>query len=478
MIPRLTVLDESERRAIHAATLEVLSQTGVRYASPKALDILRAAGAEIDDETRLAKLSARLVEDALAKAPRKVLLAGRDPEKDVLLDGSRTWLTLDGTGSNTLDPASGKRRLSTIDDVACATRIADALDEVGIVWAPVSPNDADPRVEILEQLATLLRNTGKHIQPEVQREEEVSYAMEMLAAASDSGAWDPARPIFSVVYCPISPLQHEREMLDAAIELVKLGVPMCIYTLATCGATAPVTMAGGVLQTNAEILSAVVLFELVRAGAPVIYTADCGVLDMRTGTYASCGPEAILMNVALAEMGRHYDLPVMATGLTSDAREYSVIAGYEGGSSAMVSMLTRPDILVGAGLIDSAQTLVTSKLVLDAEIFRQCEAVQRGFAVDDEHLLTDLIAEVGPGGHYLAAKATRRFLRAGEVYQPRAYQRVSYDQWKALGRSDVEGVAAQADEMLATHVVKPLPAGADERFADIMARAAAELPER
>ena len=151
--------------------------------------------------------------------------------------------------------------------MARAARVADALDEVGIVWAPVSPTDADPRIEILEQLATLLRNTGKHIQPEVQREEEVPYVMEMLAAASDGGAWDPERPIFSVVYCPISPLQHEREMLDAAIELVKLGVPMCIYTLATCGATAPVTMAGGVLQTNAEIVSAVVLFELVKAGA-------------------------------------------------------------------------------------------------------------------------------------------------------------------------------------------------------------------
>jgi len=476
--PRLTLLDENERRAIHAATLEVLSQTGVKYASAKALGILRAAGAEVDDETRLTKLPARLVEEALARAPRKVLLAGRDPEKDVLLDGSRTWLTLDGTGSNTLDRASGERRLSTTDDVACAARIADALDEVGIVWAPVSPNDADPRLEILEQLATLLRNTGKHIQPEVQREEEVPYVMEMLAAASDSGAWDPARPIFSVVYCPISPLQHEREMLDAAIELVKLGVPMCIYTLATCGATAPVTMAGGVLQTNAEILSAIVLFELVKPGAPVIYTSDCGVLDMRSGTYASCGPEAILMNVALAEMGRHYDLPVMATGLTSDAREYSVIAGFEGGASAMVSMLTRPDILVGAGLIDSAQTLVTEKLALDAEIFRQCEAVQRGFAVDDEHLLADVIGEVGPGGHYLVAKSTRRFLRAGEVYQPRAYQRVSYDQWKALGRSDVGGVAAQVDELLVAHVVKPLPAGADERFAEIVARAVAELPER
>jgi trimethylamine--corrinoid protein Co-methyltransferase len=478
VIPRLTLLDQAAREEIHAGTLDVLATTGVKYASARALAVLRGAGATVDDETGVAKLPPRLVGETVARAPRTVLLAGRDPARDVLLDGSRTWLTLDGTGSNTLDASTGERRLSTTDDVARAARIADSLDEVGIVWAPVSPTDADPRIEVLEQLATLLRNTAKHIQPEVQRVEEVPYVMEMLAAASDEGRWDPERPIFSVVYCPISPLQHEREMLDACLELVERGVPMCIYTLATCGATAPVTMAGGVLQTNAEILSAVVLFELVKPGAPVIYTADCGMLDMRSGTYASCGPEAMLMNVALVEMARHYDLPVMATGLTSDAREYSVIAGYEGGASALASMLTQPDLLVGAGLIDSAQMLVEPKLLLDAEIFRQCQAVQRGFAVDGEHLLSGLIAEVGPGGHYLTAKATRTFLRAGEVYQPQAYQRVSYDQWKALGRSDVEALAAQASELPAGHEVKPLPAGAEERFADIMARAAAELGER
>jgi trimethylamine---corrinoid protein Co-methyltransferase len=199
---------------------------------------------------------------------------------------------------------------------------------------------------------------------------------------------------------------------------------------------------------------------------------------MRSGTYASSGPEAILMNVALTEMARHYDLPSAATGLTSDAREYSVIAGFEGGASAMISMLMRPDILIGAGLIDSAQMLVEPKLLLDAELFRQCEVVARGFAVDEEHLLTDVIDEAGPGGHFLAAKSTRRFMHAGEVYQPQAYQRISYDQWRALGRTDVEALAVRAAEVLATHQVKPLPPGAEERIADIMSRAAVGLGER
>jgi trimethylamine---corrinoid protein Co-methyltransferase len=476
--PSLTLLDESAKRLVHERTLQILATVGVKYSSVRALDVLAAAGADVDRESLSAKLPPELVEACIARAPRTVVLAGRDPARDIVLDGSRTWLSLDGTGSNTLDMSTGERRLSTSADVIASTRVADALDEVGVVWATVSPCDSAPNVEVLEQLALLLRNTGKHIQPEVQRAEEVPFVMDMLAAAAPGGRWDPERPIFSVVYCPVSPLQHEREMLEACMDLVERGVPMAIYTLATCGATAPVTQAGGVLQTNAEILSAIVLFELVRPGAPVIYTSDCGVLDMRSGTYASCGPEAMLMNVALVEMARHYGLPVSATGLTSDTRDYSAISGFEGGASAMLSTLTRPDVLIGAGLIDSAQTLYLPKLVLDAEFVRQCLAVQRGFAVDDDHLLADLIGEIGPGGHFLAAKQTRRFMRAGDLYQPQAYQRVSYDQWKAAGVTDVERAHEAVDQILSTHEVAPLPAGAEQRFDDIIAAASAALAER
>ncbi len=478
MQPRVSLLDQETRERIHEATKDVLWRAGVRYSSPRALEVLAAAGAECDAASGIAKLPPQLVDEALAKAPRSVLLAGRDPAYDVLLDGSRTYLTLDGTGSNTLDMQTGERRASTAADVAAAARVADALPEVGVVWAPVTPCDADPRTEVLEQLAALLRNTGKHIQPEVQRPAEVPYFMEMLAAASDEGRWDPERPFVSLVYCPVSPLQHEREMLDACLELVELGVPMCVYTLATTGATAPLTMAGGVLQTNAEVLSAIVLFELVRPGAPVIYTADCAMLDMRSGIYVSCGPEGVLMDMALVEMARHYGVPVMGAGLTSDAREYGAVAGYEGAMGELTAMLQRPDLLVGAGLIDSSQTLVLPKLVIDAEIFAQGQALQRGFEADAEHLLTDLVVATGPGGHYLAAKETRRFLRSGEVHQVRGWQRLSYEQWKAAGVTDLDRAAAKVAEILATHEVKPLPDGAERVFADAIERARAALAGR
>ena len=475
MIPSLSLLDAAACDQIHEATLDVLARAGVRFTSPGALAVLRDAGAEVDDQTLVARLPRELVERAVARAPREVLLAARDPARDVVLDGARTWLTLDGTGAATLDHRTGERRPSTAADVAAATRVADALDEIGFVWPAVSANDAAPGGETLETLALLLENTGKHVQYEVQRAAEVPLVMDMLAAAADDGRWDPQRPLFSVVYCPVSPLQHEAEMLDACLLLAARRVPMCIYALGLSGATAPASLAGAVAQTNAEILSAIVLFELVEPGLPVIYVADAAVLDMRSGVYACGGPEAILMNLSLVAMGRHYGLPVMATGFTSDAKEYSVVAGFEGGAAALAATLARPDAIVGAGLLDAAQMLYLPKLVLDAEIMRQCEAVQRGLTIDRDHLAADLICRIGPGGQYLAARETRRTLRAGEHYRPQAYGRESYDAWSAAGQTVVQRAAATVETILSDHVPKPLPPGAGQRFAEIVATARAEL---
>jgi len=477
-IPRLSLLDEAELQRLHHATLDVLERTGVRYSSRKALAVVRDAGARVDEASMIARLPRDLVEEGVARAPRRVLLAARDGARDVVLDGRRTWLTLDGTAATVLDHHTGERRPSTAIDVANATRVADALDEVGFVWPAVSAVEAAPTAEVLETLALLLANTGKHVQPEVQRVEEVPYVMDLLAAASDEGRWNPDRPIFSVVYCPVSPLQHEREMLDACLALAAERVPICVYSLALCGATAPATLAGGLVQTNAELLSAVVLFELVQPGLPVIYTADCGVLDMRSGVYACAGPEAALLNVALTELGHFYGLPVMATGLTSDAKDYSVVAGFEGEGSALASLLAGPDALCGAGLLDAAQVLYLPKLMIDAEIVRQGERLRRGLTLDDDHLALDLIERIGPGGQFLAARETRQALRTGEIYRPQLYDRLGYDAWRELGRSDVQRACDLVDEILATHQPKPLPAGADERFREIVAAASGQLAGR
>jgi trimethylamine--corrinoid protein Co-methyltransferase len=365
-----------------------------------------------------------------------------------------------------------------MQDLADAARVADAAPEVGVVWNIVSAADAPPNTQILDELAACVRSTGKHVQGEVQRAVEVPFVMEILATAADEGRWDPARPFFSIVYCPVPPLQHEPEMIAAAVALAGEGVPMCIYSMGLAGATAPVTVAGAVMQANAEILSSIVLFQLVRPGLPCIYVADTGVLDMRVGIYTSSSPESILITQAMVGLARRYELPVMATGLTSDANGFSMMSGSDAGMTALAAMLMEPDLLVGAGMLDGAQMLSLPKILLDCELFRQCRRVRAGLTVDDEHLMADVVAEVGPGGHFLKAKQTRQHMRSSELYMPQLMLREPYDAWSVAKRGELERAVAAVEEILADHRPKPLPAGAAERIDEVIAAAGRELDGR
>lgn len=484
MIPRIGSAPAAEVEAIHEASLRVLAEVGVAFPDAGARALLADAGAAVDAETGRVRIPPRLVEEALAAAPRDVLLAGRDPARDVRCDGADVHLTLDGTGAYTLDHRTGERRPSTMQDLADATLVADAAEEVGVVWNIVSAADAPPTTQVLDELAACVTHTGKHVQGEVQRAEEVPYVLEILAAVAEGGRWDAERPFFSIVYCPVPPLQHEPEMLGAGLALARAGVPLCVYSMGLTGATAPVTLAGAVMQANAEILSSIVLFQLARPGVGCIYVADTGVLDMRSGAYAAAAPESVLVTQAMVGLARRYDLPVMATGLTGDANEFSMMSGAEAGMTALTSALLDPDLLCGAGMHDGAQMLSLPKILLDCELFRQCRRVRAGFAVDDERLLEDLVARVGPGGHYLRARETREHLRRGELLAPRLLQREPFEAWSAARATGTRQAAevlratAAVEEILATHAPPPLPAGAGDRVAAVIAAAGRELGGR
>jgi len=464
MAPRVGLLDDNARVYLHERTLELLATVGVRFASERARALLRDAGATVDDESALVKLPAELVERAIATAGRPVLLASRDGAHDALLDGSDTYVGHDGMGAMTLDHRTGERRRSTDQDLREAMIVADALDDIGFCWYVATPNDADPAVQSLQGIATMLMGSSKHVQGDLSHPRLVPYALEVGAAASPGGVWDPKRPVFSIVYCPVSPLQHDADALDAAMLLAEQGVPVVVYSLALAGATAPVTLAGTIVQTNAEILSGLVALQLAAPGSPFVYVGNSAIMDMRSCTYGACGPEAVLFNLALTELGHSYGFPVLSGGFSSDAKELCMQSGYEGGSMAMVSMIARPELLVGVGMLDSAQFLFLPKMVLDAEIVRQCRRVARGIDLDDRHVMLDVSARIGPGGHFLGAKETKVFFREGEHQLPEAFVRGSYETWRTSGVPEVERAAAIVDEILATHKVAPLPDGGEGRM--------------
>lgn len=462
--PRLSYLSEAERELLHEETLRVLKDVGVAFNSRQAIEVLAEAGAWVDRERLVAKLDWELIEGCLQTVPRQVLLAGRLPENDRLLGGERLVATSDGMATYVYDDLTGERRAGTAADLATMMRLADALDEIDVLWPSPQAGDIDPLIQPLQMNAICLRNSTKHIQDEVRDPSLVEPMLAIYEAAIGTSL--DRRPVFSVTNCTVAPLQHEAAMTEASMMLCRRGVPIFVLPMPQGGTTGPMSVFGTCVIALAELLSAVVLFQLVQPGCAVISGVAAAMAELHSGGYLSGGPEVGLINAVCLEMSRFYGLPTQATGVTSDAKACSMQAGAEGMMSGLAAALAGADSLIAAGCLDSTQNHSLAKMVLDAETVGMIRRFMRREELDSARLLIDDVLAVGIGGHYLGRKSTRR-LQGHEIWHPSVYQRAAFEEYR--GRTLKQDAVARARDLLATHRVPPLSDAAESEIASIIA---------
>lgn len=470
---RITYLSPAEKDFLHEKTLEVLADVGIAYNTQQAIDLLEQAGAEVDRETLRAKLTWDLIEPCLKTVPDTVLLAGRRPEDDRVLGEWPLHTTTDGIQTYVYDDLTGERREGTSADLAAFVKLGDALSEVDAIWPSPQASDLDAYSLPVMWQAISIRNTGKHIQDEIREPHLVEPILAMYEAAA--GASLRARPIFSVTNCTIAPLQHDRDMTEAALKMVKRGVPIFVLPMPQAGTTGPMTLAGTCILNMAELLSAVVLFQLAEPGCALISGVGSAVADMRTGGYVSASPEIGLINMICVEMSKYYGLLTQSTGISADARAPNFQAGSEGGMTGLCAALVGADSLIATGAFDGVQTESLAKAVLDNDQLGALRRYIREDPIDASTALMADIAEVGIGGHFMGCRSTRAFARS-EVWRPQVFQRGAADDRSGPGTSLIEEAVERARYLLATHSVTPLPPDADAEIDAIVARHEAARP--
>lgn len=462
---RFAYLSEADKGFFHEQVVRVLDEVGVAYNTPTLTTLLAEAGARVDAEKLTAKLPWELVERCLKQVPNEVLLAGRDPAYDCRVGGDGMLYTTDGTATYMLDDLTGERHEGTREDLRRMMTLFDALPEIDFVWPTVTPHDVDPRAGNLENARIAYAYGRKHLQDEVRVPDQAPVFIEMLEAIA--GAPLRERPIYSVTNCTIAPLQHDREMTEAHIELAKAGVPVFVLPMPQMGTTGPMSVLGTSVLNMAELLSAVVLFQLAAPGCAMVSGVGSAVAEMRSGLYLSGTPEDALINVMCIEMSRHYGLLSQGSGVSCDAKACNLQAGAEGMMTGLACAMAGCDVLLAFGLMDSAQTASLAKTVLDADTVNAIERFLREDPVDAGTALMDDIAGVGIGGHYLGCKSTREFYRAGELWQPQLWQRQSFEQHAAS--TLVQDAVARAEELIATNDVPPLPDDVAKHVDDLIA---------
>ncbi|MBU0490679.1 MAG: trimethylamine methyltransferase family protein [Chloroflexi bacterium] len=422
--PRLRVLDDAALARIHAAALDVLATTGVRVPLAPARALFAEAGAHVDEATGHVRLPATLVEEALKQATTRYTLCAHAsrPDQDLVIDGTRGYLSTDGSPAAIVDWDTRQPRPSTLADLKRIVALADALPAIGFLWQSVSAADVPPAERPLRELLACLMGSTKHVQAmTIVTGHEARAAVRMARAIAGGSDALRQRPILSAFQCAISPLSHDAEALAAALVLAEAGVPTGYLSMPLSGATAPITVAGHLVQAHAEVLSGLALIQLAHPGAPVFYAACGTVMDPRTGALTGGGPEDALLAAATCELGHWCGLPVLVGVFAPGATAPDWRSGLEGGLNTAFSVLARAELMSGAGCLRTAQVFDPVQMVLDAEAFRLLAHLGRGIATDAAALAADAIRRAGPGGNYLMADHTLRHMRG--VWQPRTYQR-------------------------------------------------------
>jgi len=310
----LNLLSNDELYELHLATLELLEQTGVRVEHERALDIFDGGGCIVDKEKQLVKIPPYIVEDAIRSVPSEILLAGRNPENDVILGGSRVNFTNFGEAPMVIDPFTGEYRESTKQDVANIALVADALSEVDVVWRPCDARDTPPKASSAHEMEVLLANTTKHIVHGPGSGELVKKDIEMAAAVAGGKEKLRKRPLFTSVLCPSSPLTLGKDCCDVIIESVAVGIPCIVLSMAMAGGTSPVSLAGTLVTHNAEVLAGIVLSQLTCKGAPVIYGSSTTCMDLKTATTPVGSPELAVISAAVVKLAQYYRLCSLVAG--------------------------------------------------------------------------------------------------------------------------------------------------------------------
>jgi len=448
-------LSDEQIAAIHQASLTVLERTGVEVEHDQARELYQRGGAKVDG-TRV-RIPRAMVAAALQKTQPRVLLAARDSMHDVILEDKRVYAGTGGSPTMILDPGADTVRPGTLRDLAELARLAGALEHCDFIVMPLYPTDVpEPDVPV-NRFYACLSQSSKHVMGGVDSVAGARQIIELGVMIAGSLEALQERPVVSAITSwMVSPLHLDTGVTDILLEWCRHGLPVALSSAPMAGSTSPVTLAGSLVQLNAEQLSGIVLTQLVREGTPVLAGYIPGLADMHSGGYLGGGIEFGMMQAAAAQLAHFYRVPIYGSAGMTDAKLPDAQAGYEKMGTFLLAAMGGCNYIHHAiGMMTNMSAVSLEQAVIDDEIVGMAMYVLRGIAVSAETLAAEVIDRVGPGGHYLVDEHTLRFMRA-EFFYPKLADRQNRALWEGGGKQDTR---ARATTRMARLLMETAPAG-------------------
>lgn len=467
--PQFGVLSDDQCEELYLAALQTLRQVGVQVRNAEARDLLAAAGADVDGD--LVRVPRRIIEDALAVAPRDFTMWGRDGKHVMPVGLDQVNFGPGLTNTYFIDPQTGERRWTRRGDPAMTARVCDALDNLDYVIGLGLISDVIPELAPVYEFAELIANTTKPILAWAYNVENVRTIYRMAVAVAGSEDALRTRPFLGFFATFQSPLVHTQEDLANVMWAAEHDIPVIYIDGPIVGLTAPMTGASALVIHLAGILSGLAILQLKRRGAPVVLGGVPTPADLRTSRVSYGAPELSLYSAAAADLGRYLGVPFMGTAGASESKLFDSQATAEASIQALTLALSGAALVHDIGFLDGAETGSLALLVLADEIIDMVKRIMRGVEVNTDTIMLDLIEKVGPGGNFMAERQSAKLCRQ-EVWVPKLMDRNDYTTWKQNGSTSLEErVGRRLQKILNTHQPEPLDATVVKQLAALLAEA-------
>jgi trimethylamine--corrinoid protein Co-methyltransferase len=459
----LEVLSRNEIERIDYLSRKLLAEKGILIPSDEAKKILKEKNIEFDGF--VAKFDEKSIDNAIKYVPKKIRIFNRDLSDSIIVGEGNCF----ASGHNAiymLDKTTNSRVPAKKDEVGKFALIADYLEEFKIAGIEAYPQDVKPRSSILHALEAVLDNTNKPVYFSPETYEETLSLLKIMRLFSDDFK---NYPTGICQLSPHSPFAWDKTTINAFILLVKNNFPVVVLPAPFSFVSAPITIAGEILETNIELLGSLVIAQLVNPGTPFIYGNAKSAADMATGEYLNSTPECNLFRIASAQLAQYYGIPSHSIGPDSDSNILDIQNGFEKMSSLIAEASSGTNIIINAGMFATGMTVSFEQLVIDAEMIRFVTRLIGGVDCCEEKLAYDSLLGVEFGKDFLTDSLTLKYLRSDEHVKPMISNRKNYEHWKTEGKPDIVRNATElVKDIIENHKPKTLDKSISKEVGNII----------
>ena len=445
------VLGEQEIQTIHESSLELLSDVGIKVELKKMRNLLTDLGCAVDEDEKVVRFKPDVVEKYLNKAPGEFTLRGADPDLQWKINTDTQIFGGLGTPINFYDLDTGDYRPTSLQDLTHHLVLFDHLDHIVSNQMDIWPNDIPMHTIHVEAMRSWAVNCRKSFGMGAYGVMATRDMMEMMLVVAGGRRAVRDKHPFATIVSIQSPLATIQAQLEGLMILAEYGQPALMSPEAMAGTTAPVTLAGLLVQHNAEVLAHIVMAQAVNPGTPVIYGSVSTVAEMRGGSTTLGAVETGLISTACTQLAHSYGIPCRAAAGGTEAKTFDIQCGFERVRSMMLVAMAGANYITCVGTLESTLAGGHELAVIDNDLIGMIKRSLNGIELTDETLALDVIKQVGPGGSYIMESHTFDHFR-NEVYISDIVNQQTREAWLENGQKGIlENAREEARKILAEH---------------------------